>query len=81
MEKQKTDHAPIVQRLIEIDPDRLIELGHRIKAAAMDSAFPGDTIIMPFTDALSLVYHPDKEFCKPNHKLGDQSPKLTDSLS
>jgi hypothetical protein len=60
-------------RFIECNPDKLIELGHRIKAAAMDLCYPGESVTAKFSDEITLIYHPDKEFCKPLHKIGNLS--------
>lgn len=65
-----------VTRFIEVDPDKLIELGHRIKSIAMDHAYPGQTVLALFTDEITFIYNPAKEFCKPLHRVGDQAPKL-----
>jgi hypothetical protein len=62
--------APSVQKLIEVDPDKLIEAGQRLKQAAMDLAYPGDSVTLPFTSDIWLVYHPEREFLKPIHKGG-----------
>lgn len=68
MEKHLETMVGSVQRLIQVDPDKLIELGHRIKALAMDEAMIGTSILVPFTDGsckITFVYTPEKEFCKP----------------
>lgn len=54
-----------VLKLIEVDPDEIIKLGHKLKQAAMDCAFPGDSVLISLTDEISLVYRPEKEFLKP----------------
>lgn len=70
MERTLEVQGTTVSRFIECNPDKLIELGHRMKAAAMDQAFPGESIIARFTDGITLIYHPEREFTKPLHKTG-----------
>jgi hypothetical protein len=68
MERHLETMVGTVQRLIKVDPDKLIELGHKIKALAMDEASIGTSILVPFTDGIhriTFVYTPEKEFCKP----------------
>jgi hypothetical protein len=62
--------APTVTRLLEVQPDQLIELGHRLKQAAMDSAYPGDSVTAELSPGIWVVYHPEREFLKPVHKGG-----------
>lgn len=78
MDKLIQTQATQVQRLIEVDPDKLIELGHRLKAAAFDGAYPGDSILIPFTPGITLLYHPEKEFVKPLHTTGTAQISLGD---
>lgn len=66
IETQSTD----VTRFIECDPDKLIELGHRLKQAAMDGCYPGQSVTARLTDEITLLYHPEREFTKPLHKSG-----------
>ena len=68
--------APAITRFVEISPDTLLDLGHRIKAAAMDGCYPGQSVTMSLNAEITLVYHPSKEFCKPLHVLGDSSPRV-----
>lgn len=76
MDKQ-LDKAPSqVIRLIEVEPHKLIELGQRLKAAAMDRAYPGQSVIIQLTSDIALVYNPEREFCKPLHRTGDATPKF-----
>lgn len=70
MDKTIDTQAIEVSRFIEVDPDKLIELGHRLKAAAMDGAYPGQSVTAALTQEITLFYHPEKEFCKPLHKMG-----------
>lgn len=67
---------PIIQvvKCIEVEPNQLIELGQRLKAAAMDRAYPHQSVIVPFTSNIVFVYNPEREFCKPVHRLGDAQP-------
>lgn len=76
MDKTTDTQATEVTRFIECDPDKLIELGHRLKQAAMDSCYPGQSVTAKLTAEITLLYNPSKEFCKPLHKLGDQQPKI-----
>lgn len=64
-----TDAKPRVVQLIPIDPDQLIDLGHRIKQTAMDNAYPGDSVLIPFTDDITFVFRPEREFQKPLHTI------------
>lgn len=65
-----------VTRFVAIHPDKLIELGHRLKAAAMDQCYPGQSVTASLTAEITLYYSPEKEFCKPIHKIGAQIQKL-----
>lgn len=65
-----TSKGLTVAHLVECHPDQLIELGHRMKQSAMDTALPGDSVLLPLTDKITLVYHPEKEFTKPVHRSG-----------
>jgi len=62
--------TPTVHTLVAVDPDRLIELGHKLKAHAMDFAQYGETLTVSLTDRITLVYEPGLEYCKPEHRLG-----------
>jgi len=64
------DTTPKVHTLISVNPDRLIELGHKLKAHAMDFAQYGETLTIALTDRIWLVYEPSLEYCKPEHKFG-----------
>ena len=70
MQKLSESSPPIVTKLIEVDPDVLIGLGQRLKQAAMDTAYPGESVIAELTDGIYVVYHPEKEFLKPLYKTG-----------
>ena len=63
-------------QLIQVDPDKLIELGHKIKELSMNQALPGDSILVSFTDKITFVYKPEKEFCKPVHTYSQVEAKL-----
>lgn len=63
-------------QLIQVDPDKLIELGHKIKELSMNQALPGDSILVGFTDKIMFVYKPEREFCKPVHTYTPVEPKL-----
>lgn len=60
-------------QLIRIDPDRLIEIGHKIKELSMNQAVPGDSVLVEFTDRITFVYTPEKEFTKPVHTYGGET--------
>ena len=70
MDKTIETQGTEVTRFIACDPDKLIELGHRLKQAAMDACYPGQSVTAKLTDEITLLYHPEKEFCKPVHKTG-----------
>jgi hypothetical protein len=59
-----------VVQLIEVDPNKLIEIGQRLKQTAMDTAYPGESVIIQFTSKIMFVYHPEAEFLKPRHTTG-----------
>jgi len=59
-----------ISRVIECDPDKLIEIGHRLKQAAFDMALPGESVLIQLTHGIKLCYNPEKEFVKPVHKVG-----------
>jgi hypothetical protein len=59
-----------VVQLIEVDPNKLIEIGQRLKQTAMDNAYPGESVIYQFTPKITFVYHPEAEFLKPRHTTG-----------
>lgn len=80
MEKTLNTQATTVTRFIACDPDKLIELGHRLKQAAMDECYPGQSVTAQLTTDITLLYHPEKEFTKPVHKIGDSIPRLTGDL-
>ena len=64
---------PTVTRIVSIDPDLLIDVIHRMKQAAFDECYPGESILMPLTDEITLSYSPAKEFCKPLHTSGSNA--------
>lgn len=66
----KENSPAVVTTIVRINPDHLIELGHRLKQTAMDNALPGQTLLVALTDEITLSYAPEKEFCKPVHKTG-----------
>lgn len=70
MDKTIETQGTEVTRFIACDPDKLIELGHRLKQAAMDACYPGQSVTAKLTDEITLLYHPEKEFTKPLHKTG-----------
>jgi len=64
-----------VSQIIKVNPDSLIELGHKIKELSMNRALPGDSILIAFTDRITFVYTPEKEFTKPVHTYGQVEAK------
>jgi hypothetical protein len=76
MDRTIDTQATNVTRFIECDPDKLIELGHRLKQAAMETCYPGQSVTASLTQEITLIYHPEREYCKPLHRLGDQAPRL-----
>ena len=79
MDKITETQSTNVTRFIEVDPDKLIELGHRLKAAAMDNCYPGQSVFAEFTREVTFLYHPNKEFCKPLHTVGSVNIPLGDT--
>lgn len=71
-----------VSQIIKVNPDALIELGHKIKELSMNQAMPGDSILVAFTDRITFVYTPEKEFTKPVHTYGQVEVKtpITDGI-
>jgi hypothetical protein len=70
MLKQTESNPVTVSYTVEVDPDALIELGHRLKQTAMDNARPNQTLSVPFAPGIVFTYHPEREFTKPVHKAG-----------
>jgi len=68
---KQTEISPVtVAYTVEVDPDALIELGHRLKQTAMDNALPSQTLSVPFAPGIVFVYNPEREFTKPVHRSG-----------
>jgi len=65
------DPTPAVFTIIEVHPDRLIELGHRLKQTAMDFARVGESVTVPLTDRILLLFDPLADFQKPFQTYGD----------
>ena len=65
------DMTPEVTTFIQVDPDRLIEIGHRLKAYAMDNARVGESVTIQLTDKITLLFEPSAEFQKPFQTYGD----------
>lgn len=76
MEKSLETQSTNVTRFIECSPDKLIELGHRLKQAAMENCYPGESVTAQLTEQITLLYRPEREFCKPLHRIGDATPRL-----
>lgn len=76
MNQTLTTQSTNVTRFVTCDPDKLIELGHRLKQAAMDQCYPGESVTAALTEQITLVYHPEREFCKPLHKMGAEPSYL-----
>lgn len=71
------DMTPQVTTFIEVDPDRLIEVGHRLKAYAMDNARVGESVTVQLTDSITLLFNPSTEFQKPFQTYGDTLKPIT----
>ena len=61
------DTTPKVNTLVHVDPDKLIELGHKLKQHAMDFALQGESLTVALTDKILLIYEPGTEYCKPTY--------------
>lgn len=70
MQTLSRDTTPTVWTTISVDPDKLIELGHKLKQHAMDFARSGETLTVPLTDLILLVYEPPLEMTKPHVSYG-----------
>lgn len=67
---------PIVTKIVKITPDELLDIAQRMKSHAMDSAYPGEVVMMPLTGDITLLYEPENEFCKPLTRVGVQVGNL-----
>lgn len=76
MQHTHDSHETIVTRVLSCDPDHLIALGHRLKQSAMEFCYPGESVMAELCPGITLLYHPEREFCKPVHRLGDQAPRI-----
>ena len=47
-----------VSRIIRVDPDELASIAHRMKIAAFDRAYPGESISIQFAPGLTFVFTP-----------------------
>lgn len=59
-----------ITTLVKINPDTLSELAQRLKSQAMDYAYPGEVVMVPLNDRITLLYEPASEFCKPLTRVG-----------
>lgn len=59
--------VPEVYTIIQVDPDKLIELGHRLKQHSMDFAKHGESLTVPLTEKILLLYEPTEQYVKPTH--------------
>lgn len=59
-----------VTTLVRITPDALVDIAQRMKSQAMDYAYPGEVVLVPLTQEITLLYEPAQEFCKPLTRLG-----------
>ena len=59
--------VPEVYTIIQVDPDKLIELGHRLKQHSMDFAQHGESLTVPLTEKILLLYEPTEQYVKPTH--------------
>jgi hypothetical protein len=53
-----------VSRIIRVDPDELASIAQRMKIAAYDRAFPGESVSIQFAPGLTFVYTPPVEQTK-----------------
>ncbi len=65
-----------VVKLIEISPDELIEMGARMKCLAMESCYPGESVLVNLTPSVILLYKPEKEFLKPKPQTFEASNEI-----
>lgn len=79
METMLKTEAVLVKQLVQVNPDWLIELGHRMKAAAMDQAFPGDSVRAEFTPDIDVIFTPDRDYQKPQFSLIENGTTTTAS--
>lgn len=54
-----------IKRVVQCSPEQLMELGQRMRAAAMGGAETHDTVVIDFTDRIVLVWSPPTEYLKP----------------
>jgi hypothetical protein len=56
------DHAhnagTTVSRIVRVDPDELASIAHRLKIAAFDRAYPGESVSINFAPGLTFVFTP-----------------------
>jgi len=81
------DHAhnagTTVSRMIRVDPDELASIAQRLKIAAYDRAFPGESVSVQFAPGLTFVYTPPVEQTKSVQKtlaggfIGNNQEALT----
>lgn len=55
----------VVRKLVACTPEQLMELGQKMRAAAMSVAENGDAVIIDFTDRISLIWSPPGEYLRP----------------
>lgn len=80
MIKANSDVVGEVYQLISVEPDRLIELGNKLKQMSMDSCVHRESIIVKFADKLLFVYTPEKEFTKPTHTYAQRQVMICDNI-
>ena len=59
-----------ITRLIKIEPDTLLEIAQRFKSQAMDFCYPGQAILTPLNEEITLMYEPSEEYIKPVYRRG-----------
>ena len=69
MQTLSQENTPQVWTIISVDPDKLIELGHKLKQHALDFAKTGECLTVPLTEKILFVYQPEANMTKPDHKL------------
>lgn len=62
METPKNEPQSLVRRIISVTPEQLIETGQKLRQWAVDQAEPGDAVILEFTDSISFLWQPPREY-------------------
>lgn len=68
IEAIKAEPKSLVKKIVAVTPEQLIETGQRLRQWAMDQAVSGDAVILEFTDSISLLWNPTKEYTRNGEK-------------